>query len=82
MSVLLPAPFGPASPKTSLSWMLSEKLSTARTVRPNNERYVCPTFRNSISAATAVGLSATSEASCRAATPLARSRSNCPAPPD
>lgn len=40
MSVLLPAPFGPASPKTSLSPMVREKSSTARTVRPKIDRYV------------------------------------------
>ena len=40
ISVLLPAPFGPASPKTSLSPIESEKSSTARTERPEMDRYV------------------------------------------
>jgi len=50
INVLFPAPLGPASPNTSLSPMVSEKLSTARIVRPSSERYVWPTPANSISA--------------------------------
>jgi hypothetical protein len=48
--VLFPAPFGPARPNTSLSPIESEKSSTARTLRPNHDRYVWPTCSNSISA--------------------------------
>ena len=50
MSVLFPAPFGPARPKTSLSPMLSVRSSTARMVLPKIERYVWPTPSNWISA--------------------------------
>jgi hypothetical protein len=36
--VLFPAPFGPASPNTSLSRMVSEKSSSARMLRPKIDR--------------------------------------------
>ena len=49
MRVLLPAPFGPASPKTSLSPIVRVKPSSARMLRPKTERYVWPTASNAIS---------------------------------
>src|SRR5215208_7720381 len=51
MSVLFPAPFGPAIPITSPARTSSEKSSTARTGRPSRERYVFPTASNSITGA-------------------------------